>query len=437
MDKKGNIINTTVLWILTFFIITGTGIFLYLNPAWSLGDLSENMLPFYEIPLISALIYIFFLWYFRCHYHKWRAIPAEKLPGCTVIVPAFNEGRHVAETLKSILDADYPAGKIQIIAVNDGSSDDTLQWIKQIAKDADGKIEVIDFAQNRGKKEALCAGFRMAAHDFIVTVDSDSILEKNALQKIMYPFRYRKIGAVAGSIYGKRGRNNFFCRMMDVALVFGCDFLRSAQSSEGIVFCTPGALSAYRKQAVLPILEEWNQQQFLGVPSRIGEDRAIATLILREGFHIVHQREAVVETVLPGNYGSLCRMLLRWTRSDFRENILMTRFLFRLKKNEKKRAFLLCIHWFFLNVNMLLPLLFLPGIYWTFFCWPATVPVRLSAILLYSLFWGVFPALIYAQTRPRTEMIWGVIYGGFSAIALSWIGVYSLLTLHNSKWLTR
>ena len=54
------------------------------------------------------------------------------LPGCTVIVPAYNEGSAVADTLRSLLKSDYPADKLEIIAVNDGSKDDTLNWIKLV-----------------------------------------------------------------------------------------------------------------------------------------------------------------------------------------------------------------------------------------------------------------------------------------------------------------
>jgi cell division protein FtsZ len=116
---------------------------------------------------------------------------------------------------------------------------------------------------------------KKAKGEFIATVDSDSIVEKTTLKKLVQPFANKKIGAVAGTITGKNCATNSHVCMLDVMLIFGCEFLRKAQSVTGNVFCTPGALSCYRKSAILPVIDQWLGQTFLGVEARIGEDRAI------------------------------------------------------------------------------------------------------------------------------------------------------------------
>ena len=77
----------------------------------------------------------------------------------TVIVPAYNEGKHMLKTLRSVLKSDYPINKLQIIAINDGSADDTLSWIQKACAESAGRIEMINFKKNRGK---IFTGFNSA-----------------------------------------------------------------------------------------------------------------------------------------------------------------------------------------------------------------------------------------------------------------------------------
>src|SRR5690606_6126378 len=103
---------------------------------------------------------------------------------------------------------------------------------------------------------------------------------------------------------------------------------RSAQSMLGSVLCTPGALSAYRKEAVMACLPDWINQTFMGQPSDIGEDRAMTNMILKQGYHVQFQENAYVYTNIPKRYKNLYKMFIRWERSNVRENIMMSKFAF-------------------------------------------------------------------------------------------------------------
>ena len=360
---------------------------------------------------------------------------ADDPPGCTVIVPAYNEGRHVAATLYSLLRSGYPADRLRIIAVNDGSADDTLYWMERVRRESGNRITVIDLKRNQGKKHALYRGMKLAETEFIVTVDSDSLVAPGALRELLRPFADPRVGAVAGNLRGKRNDRNFFAVMMDVALVYGCEILRTAQSVAGVVFCTPGAFSAYRRRAVLPVLDEWLAQKFLGSPATIGEDRAIATLLLREDWRIVHQRRATAETCLPHDYLKLCRMLLRWNRSDYRENLNMLP-MFRGGKKWSARNALIAVHWLFLGLNMLLPLVGIPLAVWMF-CGPCGTVRMLAWWFLGAALWSIPPALVYGVRRSFPAVIRAIVFGVFAVPALSYLSVYALFTLGDSRWLTR
>lgn len=392
---------------------------------------------FYIIFALIPIIHVVFLIVLFFFYHPpKRRFPLNKIPGCTVIMPAYNEGHHVVETLQSILNADYPPEKLEIIAVNDGSKDDTLDWINSVANTCGNRITVIDLPQNCGKKHALAAGIRMAKFDYIITVDSDSVIYPDAVKKLIDAFADPRIGAVAGNLRAKNDFKNFYTLIMDILLVLNCEFMRSAQSVTGTVFCTPGALSAYRRSVLLPRLDEWLNQTFMGGPAKIGEDRAIATLILRSGYHIVNQRDAIAETTLPENYERLCKMLLRWTRSDFRENIVMTVFVLDGLKELSWRTLFLFLHWLLLGLNLLLPVVFLPISIITVFAAPHFLP-SLSYFFLSCILWNLIPCFFYGKARSFPMMIWCCVFGLFTSLALSWISFYALVTIHNSNWLTR
>ena len=370
----------------------------------------------------------------------YKAAPAlgdDELPGCTVIVPAYNEGKHVAETLFSLLESDYPAGKIQIIAINDGSKDDTLSWIRYAEERSNGRIVSLDLEKNGGKKHALYKGFHMADFDIVVTVDSDSIVTKESLRNIVSAFTSSDIGGVAGNIRIKNLADGVIPRMMDVGFMFGFEIIRSAQSLIGFVMCTPGALSAYRKSAVMPFLDKWLEQRFLGAPATIGEDRALATMILQAGYKVTFQSNAVAATCIPHTYGRFCKMMLRWLRSDVRENGLMVLYFFKkMKLSFSYGAF--AFHLLSLVLTTVLPVVCLPILVYMIWTFSA---VEFMDAMYYSIVLGYIasfiPALIYAKRISVLNSVWALVYSFYSMTLLMWIPVYAFFTARNSNWLTR
>ena len=394
-------------------------------------------LDLFIFTLAFSCLYFLFLFISTLFYRKHKDVFDDNtLPTCTVLVPAYNEGKHVYDTILSILDSNYPKEKLKIITINDGSYDDTIKYLLLAAKQS-SQVNVINLETNQGKKHALYLGMKRAQSEFIATVDSDSIVEKNTLRNLVQPFVDSRVGAVAGTITGKRQSTNTHVCILDVMLIFGCEFLRKAQSVTGNVICTPGALSCYRKSAIMPIIEQWLEQKFMGVDAKIGEDRAIATLLLQNGYWIVHQDCAKAETCLPESYWGVCKMLLRWTRSDIRENILMMPFVLKALQQYSLRYIFLFVHWISLFINMLLPLVFIPlGIY--SLIKTNYLIEQLSFLCLSSFVWSIIPAVVcYKEKKSLRKTIWAFCFGFYSLIGLSWISIYALITIKNSKWLTR
>ena len=261
--------------------------------------------------------------------YKPYPLPPGPLPRVTVIIPAYNEGAMVEKSIYAAVASDYPADRLEIICIDDGSKDDTWTYIERARRRYPKLIKAIRFPKNRGKKEGLYAGFTRGKGEYFVTIDSDSVITPDTVKQVIAPMlNDAQIGAVAGNVKVYNRSRCVMARMLAVRFVLAFDFLRASQSMYGCVTCTPGALSAYRATALKPVLKQWRTQTFMGLPANIGEDRALTNFVLRQGYHTSYQRSALVHTMVPETYRGLCRMYLRWDRSNFRENWVQLKFIF-------------------------------------------------------------------------------------------------------------
>ncbi len=399
------------------------------------------VLGYYVSRVIS---FSFFVSYFTLGYfllisliaYTYRPEKARYEPFCDVIIPAFNEGCYVYETVKSVLACDYDPAKLNIIVVDDGSTDDTAEWIRRAAAE-NPRVKTIFMGKNSGKKHALSAALEASLSEIAVTIDSDSVVEKTAIADIVKPFADSRVGAVAGNVRVSNIRDGIIPQMMDIIFVFCYEFLRSSQSKCGTVLCTPGALSAYRREAVMPVMESWLNQRFLGEYTSIGEDRALTCLLLRNEWRVVYQSSAVAYTKMPVGYCDVCKMLLRWVRGDIRENILMFPYVFRKFSLCDLRTLGLQMHYIAFNLGIITPICFIPVlIVYLSFHFSESMFIC-SYLVLITLMWAIVPAMIYAKRYSLLKSLYAFVYSVFSMFCLSWIPLYGMLTLRNNKWLTR
>ncbi len=391
---------------------------------------------FFGVTMLAGNIAYFAWQILLVHQYRPYADPGDdKLPTIGVIVPAFNEGRQVEATLRCLLESDYPGNKLEIITVNDGSADDTWDWMYAAVAKSGGRITAVDLPRNAGKRNALYKGMLVSTSEIIVTLDSDTQVPPHTLRQLAAPFAYDEhIGGVAGNIRVSNTKDGLIPRMLDVSFVFGFEFLKSAQSEVHSVLCQPGALSAFRKKALLPHMKEWVNESFFGRPAVIGEDRALTNILIREHWGVVFQRDAVAYSEMPTDYGSLCKMMIRWTRGNFRENFLLFKYAFRqvdLNNDDLTGMQLNLIVQTFWQIS---PIVFTLFAVWSVFTGSFAF---VSGIIISILFWSTLPAFIYARRYSQVESLWSYVYGFFSFVTMFWIAPYSVFTVHRSGWMTR
>jgi hyaluronan synthase len=354
----------------------------------------------------------------------------EEAPQLSVIIPAYNEGRMVRNSIESAARALYPQDRIEILVVDDGSRDDTWHHIESCARQFPGLVKAFRLPKNRGKREALAFGIERACGDVFVTIDSDSVIEPDALLALVGPFRDARVGAVAGRVGVYNRHAGLIPRMLHVRFILSFDMLRAAESGYRTVYCCPGALTAFRAGLVRAVLNDWRQQQFLGVTCTIGEDRALTNWILLQGYDTLYQSSALVNTMVPENYSKLCRMFLRWDRSYVREELRFLRIVWKRPLGPRLIAFLERA-----VTNLRYPVNYASlGLLAIFAGGRPLVLVRfLLSVGLLSMFYTTY----YLRSERSLHFLYGVVYSYFSAFTLFWIFPYAVVTVRARSWLTR
>jgi hyaluronan synthase len=439
--QKSTKFTDSLVFVNTFILLLGSAYLVY-EFQHEFEALRTNLLRytigtlFLHLTMGLLAFKILFLSYMLYKFMTYKSVESAEdhaLPYCTIIVPAYNEGKLVYETLKTIAESDYPKHKLEVISVDDGSKDDTLYWIKLAQKHLDCSIEVIEHKGNKGKREALYNGFKKGKGSVFVTIDSDSIVDKNTIRNLVSPMvKDPNCGAVAGNVKVLNTSKGLIPKMLDVSFAYNFEFIRSAQSQMKNVLCTPGALAAYRKEAVETCLEDWMNQTFMGIRSDIGEDRAMTNMILKQGYDVLFQQNAVVYTKIPEKYSGLRKMFTRWERSNVRENVMMSKFAFtNFKSHNKFQARLLLVNqWLGITVAvpMLIVMLFMLSFHPILF---------ISSTFVSILIFSSVPATFYAIKHNLKSSYWAYTYSIFYAFSLFWITPYALLTAKRKGWLTR
>ena len=140
----------------------------------------------------------------------YKPVPADEsyTPGVTIIVPCFNEETWIRQTILNAMDQYYPQDKLEVIVVDDCSTDNSAKVIRETIQDiidqegseVASRISYILQPVNKGKREALALGAKHAQHELLVFVDSDSFLNPYAIINLVQPFKDEQVGGVSGPL---------------------------------------------------------------------------------------------------------------------------------------------------------------------------------------------------------------------------------------------
>lgn len=349
-------------------------------------------------------------------------------PKVAIVMPAFNEEGVVAESLRSLLALDYPPEKLELIAVDDGSTDDTLAEIRAVAAESP-RVRVIALGTNQGKRAAMAAGMRETDAEILAFVDSDSSVEPDALRKLVQGFANPQVGAICGHADVANPDDSWLSRMQVVRYFVAFRVVKAAESVFSCVTCCSGCFSAYRRVAVMPHLDAWEHQTLLGAPATFGDDRALTNVVLRD-WKVIYAANAVAHTLVPDGFQQFLRQQLRWKRSWARESLILSRFVWR------KRLVAALLAYAGIAISLAAPIVAIRCLLWLPIVNGTGAPLAyVLGLYAIALAYGLYYLL--RRSRYDSRWIYGVAFCFFYIAFLLWQTYWAIFTARSSSWGTR
>ena len=343
-----------------------------------------------------------------------------------VIVPVYNETPSDLRACTDSILAQRHLGLVNLIVVDDGSRN--RQQLMPIYEELrQSGATVIMAAQNRGKREAQYLGFQALRGEIVVTVDSDTRLDPDAVATITRQFIDPRIGGVTGDVRVTNVRRNLLTRLIEVRYWMAFHQERAAQSWFRTVLCCSGPLSAYRRSVIEPLMEKFVSQSFRGVKCTYGDDRHLSNLILARDFDTVFDEGAHATTNVPETIPTYLRQQLRWNKSFYRE-LLWT------------RPFLPRRSWYIrfdLLVQTVLPALLIVSIAAALIYSAAFSPLHLVRYAMAVTAIGLVRTTYAVIRERRLEFYLFLLYGFVHASLLVPLRAIALGTLTDNRWGTR
>jgi len=268
---------------------------------------------------------------------------------------------------------------------------------------------------------------RRSTQEIIFFVDSDSFVEPDAAAKIVKYFSHPKIAAVAGHAYVANVDVNMLTKMQSVRYYVAFKAYKAAEALFGSVTCCSGCCSAYRRSSIMPFLEAWAHQKFLGVRCTYGDDRSLTNYTIYYGYDAVFAPEVVAYTFVPETFKQYMRQQLRWKKSWVRESILAS--LFMWKRN------IIMSTSFYLGfiLPLMAPIVVLRVLVW----YPLLshhIPMDyIFGVTLMGLIYGLY---YYIYTKDK-KWVYGVFFATFYSLILIWQLPYAILNIRDTRWGTR
>lgn len=388
----------------------------------------------YTYSIIAAL-FLLSRYAFGALYKPVKINPDFK-PSVTIIIPCFNEETWISRTIISCMNQNYPVDKLEVIVVDDCSSDRSVEKIKEtidrIAEAEDERMHIrerlsyIVQEKNAGKRAALCRGVDVAKGDLVVFVDSDSFLDPYAIVNLVQPFQDPKMGGVAGRTDVANTYTNSLTKMQSVRYYIAFRVMKASEALFDTVTCLSGPLSCYRKEIVKKHEEDWLNQHFLGHKATFGDDRAMTNFVLKK-YRTFYQDTAICSTIVPNKQKVFLKQQMRWKRSWLRESLMAGEFMWR------KEPFAALNFYIGLVVPILAPVVVVYNLFYVPFTQHIFPTTFLVGLLLMSLMMSI------AQLFFRKSSTWyfGFLFCIYYEVVLLWQMPIAWVTFWKSTWGTR
>jgi len=287
---------------------------IWLSLPW-LSDLGALTHPLAALLALTLIAYVpgfmnaFLLFSLVFRPEARRATPTD-WPAITLLIAAYQEERLIAATLRSIARLDY-RGPLDVVVLDDASTDGTAAQVLAceplFAGLAGRSLRLVRGQANAGKAQVLNRGLGLAAHDLIVTIDADTLLEPDSVTALVERLLASPPGtaAVAGAVMVGNHDASWLTRAQQWDYFHGIAAVKRMQGMYQGTLVAQGAFSIYRKSALLEVG---------GWLNTVGEDIVLTWSLLRRGYNVAHAEDAIAWTYAPKTVRDLAHQRKRWAR---------------------------------------------------------------------------------------------------------------------------
>ena len=320
-----------------------------------------------------------------------------QLPNISIIVPAHNEALVIGETLEAILASDFPEGQLEVIVVNDGSTDNTAAIVSSLAR-TDSRIKLINIPWEmggRGKSAALNVALRQARFEVIGVFDADNQPEPQSVRSLAEQLVGNpRLGAVIGKFRAANKSENLLLRFLNIESL---SFQWIVQAGRWMLlqFCTLPGTNFLVWKSILERLNGWDERA-------LTEDAELTIRIYQAGYQIKFVPYAVTWEQEPNALKTWIRQRTRWVRGN---NYILKKFVLQLFRSKPR--------------SVALELLYSISLYYVFF---------LAILLSDVLFLLCITGLVFVPVPGPYSQVWIV------AIILFFMEIVLALTLRSGKY---
>ncbi|MFC1768630.1 glycosyltransferase [Nanoarchaeota archaeon] len=334
----------------------------------------------------------------------------EFTPNVSIIIPCYNEEKNIGDCLESIYKSDYDLEKFEVLVVDDGSKDKT----KNIVEDYQNKYSNLRLikGEHKGKSASLNLGTEQAKHEFILTLDADTIIKEDAIGKILKPFGKKDVGATNGSCMVKN-KNTILSLFQNMEYIYN-NLIRKSFSDmfkNGIWFF--GAFACYRK-SVLEKIGYFKKHT-------LTEDMDIALEIYSSGYRVINVHDAYGYTIVPITLSAFFKQRTRWWLGVL-QSLNKSKKLFSRKSSPSILFLFVNQYWWTFYALISLPL-----IAYQYSFWLVHNTNTFTELFMYTFRWFTFLGPIHViYMIPEWGISFFSIFGVLSGIISVGMMIYAL-----------
>jgi len=228
------------------------------------------------------------------------------VPMISVLIPMHNEEKVARLSLDAMVNADYPADKMEVIPINDNSTDDTGQILDEYAARYPFVKPLHRTSEKRGKQAGLNDAMEICTGDIVIVFDADYIPQRATFRDLAISFLDPEVGAVMGRVVPKNAGTNLLTRLLDLERSGGYQVDQQARHNMQLIPQYGGTVGGFRRHIV---------QEFGGFDMRVlAEDTDLTYLLYNRGWKVVYANRVECYEESPENWSTRMTQIYRWSR---------------------------------------------------------------------------------------------------------------------------